>query len=296
MHVISAESTELFTGPPDAPLQLVRVTHTGGAAEVRVEGEGLTTPTPAVAEAAAGTVEVPVAVSRPVVGEQRSARVLTGDAGTPFAFTVAEPGWTMYMVSHFHYDPVWWNTQAAYTTRLGPAGRRRADPAGVRAQRLRPGRGAPRAWRARDPDYTFVLAEVDYLKPYWDTHPEDRAILRRLIAEGRVEIMGGTYNEPNTNLTSAETTIRNFVYGIGFQRDILGGDPQTAWQLDVFGHDPQFPGLAAEAGLTGERVGPRPVPPVGTDPATWREAGGDMPSCSSPASSSGCRPVRARAS
>ncbi|GAA2047099.1 hypothetical protein GCM10009839_59960 [Catenulispora yoronensis] len=21
----------------------------------------------------------------------------------------------MYLVSHFHYDPVWWNTQAGYT-------------------------------------------------------------------------------------------------------------------------------------------------------------------------------------
>jgi hypothetical protein len=30
-------------------------------------------------------------------------------------FEVAEPGWSMFMVSHFHYDPVWWNTQAAYT-------------------------------------------------------------------------------------------------------------------------------------------------------------------------------------
>ena len=29
---------------------------------------------------------------------------------------VAEAGWTMHMVSHFHYDPVWWNTQAAYTS------------------------------------------------------------------------------------------------------------------------------------------------------------------------------------
>ena len=102
----------------------------------------------------------------------------------------------------------------------------------------------------REPEYKFVLAEVDYLKPYWDTHPEDRADLRRLIAEGRVEIMGGTYNEPNTNLTSPETTIRNFVHGIGFQRDVMGADPATAWQLDVFGHDPQFPGMAADAGLT----------------------------------------------
>ncbi len=27
-------------------------------------------------------------------------------------------------------------------------------------------------------------------------------------------------------------------------------DVSTAWQLDVFGHDPQFPGMAADAGLT----------------------------------------------
>ncbi|WP_139811273.1 NEW3 domain-containing protein, partial [Mycobacterium avium] len=102
----------------------------------------------------------------------------------------------------------------------------------------------------REPEYKFVLAEVDYLKPYWDTRPEDRADLRRFIAQGRVEVMGGTYNEPNTNLTSPETTIRNLVHGMGFQRDVVGADPATAWQLDVFGHDPQFPGLAADAGLT----------------------------------------------
>jgi alpha-mannosidase len=245
VHVISTESTELFTGPPEAPLQLVRVTHTGGAAEVRVEGDGLTTPTPAVADAAAGTVEVPVAVSRPIVGEQRSARVLAGDTGTPFVFTVAEPGWTMYMISHFHYDPVWWNTQAAYTSVWSE------DPPG----RCRQTHGfdlvrAHLEMARRDPEYKFVLAEVDYLKPYWDTHPEDRDDLRRFLADGRVEVMGGAYNEPNTNLTSAETTIRNFVHGMGFQRNILGADPGTAWQLDVFGHDPQFPGMAADAGLT----------------------------------------------
>ena len=32
--------------------------------------------------------------------------------------TVAETGWTMWMVSHFHYDPVWWNTQAGFTETL----------------------------------------------------------------------------------------------------------------------------------------------------------------------------------
>ena len=56
----------------------------------------------------------------------------------------------------------------------------------------------------RDPDYKFVLAELDYLKPYWDAYPEDREYVRELLAEGRLEFIGGTYNEPNTNLTSAE--------------------------------------------------------------------------------------------
>jgi alpha-mannosidase len=246
VHVTSAESTELFTGPPDAPLQLVRVTYTGDADKLRIEGDGLSTPTPVAADAMAGvqgTVEVPVQVSRPVVGQRRQARVCAGEVEAPFVFTVAEPGWTMYMISHFHYDPVWWNTQGAYTSVWNE------DPPG-RQQNGFELVGAHLEMARREPEYKFVLAEVDYLKPYWDTHPEDRDDLRRFIADGRVEIMGGTYNEPNTNLTGPETTIRNFVHGMGFQRSVLGADPATAWQLDVFGHDPQFPGMAADAGLT----------------------------------------------
>src|SRR5271166_2279751 len=243
MQVMSAESTELFVGPPDAPLQLARVTVSGGTEPtlIRVDGAGLR----GEAHAGAGqdVIEVPVAVEHPVVGQRRAAQVHVAGSATSFTFTVAEPGWTMFMISHFHYDPVWWNTQGGYTSLWteDPPGRQTNGFELVHAH-LEMAR--------REPEYKFVLAEVDYLKPYWDTHPEDRADLRRLIAEGRVEIMGGTYNEPNTNLTSPETTIRNLVHGAGFQRDVLGADPATAWQLDVFGHDPQFPGMAADAGLT----------------------------------------------
>ncbi|WP_019739331.1 glycoside hydrolase family 38 N-terminal domain-containing protein, partial [Mycobacterium avium] len=245
MEITSALSTELFVGPPEAPLQLVRVAVAGCAERtpVRVDGPGLRGR--ALAEAGAEVIEVAVTVDEPVVGQRRPARAGAGEAELPFEFTVAEPGWTMFMVSHFHYDPVWWNTQGAYTSEWTE------DPPG----RARQTNGfdlvhAHLEMARREPEYKFVLAEVDYLKPYWDTRPEDRADLRRFIAQGRVEVMGGTYNEPNTNLTSTETTIRNLVHGMGFQRDVLGADPATAWQLDVFGHDPQFPGLAADAGLT----------------------------------------------
>ena len=247
MHLTSVESTELFTGPADASLQIVRVSHRDCSAPtlVRVEGPGLKTVGDVLAEPGGAPVEVAVRVTDPVPGQRRQARAVAGDRAVDFDFTDAEPGWTMFMVSHFHYDPVWWNTQAAYTsvwTEEPPGRCRQTNGFELVSAHLEMAR--------REPEYKFVLAEVDYLKPFWDTHPEDRADLRRLIADGRVEIMGGTYNEPNTNLTSPETAIRNFVHGIGFQRDVLGADPATAWQLDVFGHDPQFPGMAADAGLT----------------------------------------------
>ncbi|OBK31708.1 alpha-mannosidase [Mycobacterium asiaticum] len=247
MQVVSAESTELFVGPPDQPLQLVRVTITEctEATTIRVEGDGLHGQAIVSGDHATEVIEVPVTVAGPVVGQRRASRVEAAGSSLSFEFTVAEPGWTMFMVSHFHYDPVWWNTQGAYTSEWAE------DPPG----RARQTNGfelvhAHLEMARREPEYKFVLAEVDYLKPYWDTRPEDRADLRRFLTEGRIEVMGGTYNEPNTNLTSPETTIRNLVHGIGFQRDVLGADPATAWQLDVFGHDPQFPGLAADAGLT----------------------------------------------
>ncbi len=250
-------------------------------APIRVEGDGLTTPAPRRPTPRGGVVEVPVAVTRS--GRRRAARgarASPATRSTPFEFTVAEPGWTMYMISHFHYDPVWWNTQAAYTSvwTEDPPGRcRQTNGFDLVRAHLEMAR--------REPEYKFVLAEVDYLKPYWDTHPEDRADLRRFIAEGRVEIMGGTYNEPNTNLTSPETTIRNFVHGIGFQRDVLGADPATAWQLDVFGHDPQFPGHGGRRRADVQFVGARPAPPVGPD----GRARATPSACSSPASSSGSR-------
>jgi alpha-mannosidase len=143
MQVISAESTELFVGPPDAPLQLARVRVSGGSEPtlVRVDGPGLVGE--ALAQIGRGveecTVEVPVAVDNPIIGQRRAAQVrIAGSpetSGKSFVFTVAEPGWTMFMISHFHYDPVWWNTQGRLHQRLdrGPT---RQMPAN---QRLRAG-------------------------------------------------------------------------------------------------------------------------------------------------------------
>ncbi|MGW0423824.1 glycoside hydrolase family 38 N-terminal domain-containing protein [Streptomyces sp. NPDC003015] len=256
MRVTSVESTELFVGTPEQPLQVVSadIGHLPGrSVHVRVEGRGTGETVVTVGEDGTVRAEIPVTGA----GGPITVTATDGDesASGTGEFTVAEPGWTMFMVSHFHYDPVWWNTQAAYTETWDVVDDPAATglPARPFGYRGDSGMSLVRAHSdlaRRDPAYTFVLAEVDYLKPYWDAFPEERAFLRELIRTGRVEVMGGTYNEPNTNLTGAEATVRNALYGDGFQRGIMGASPQTAWQLDAFGHDPQFPGLMADAGVT----------------------------------------------
>jgi alpha-mannosidase len=269
MRITGVESTDLFTGStssgsPGRVLQVVRVTvaateaaEEGVTTLLRVAGAGAVTPRPfelalgKPGESRTGEVSAALTgapgVSLPVTAIAEAAG--TGDRVTLDAsVTVAEAGWTMWMVSHFHYDPVWWNTQGQFTeARLVlpdedgalPDTRTAFDLVRLHLEKAR-----------RDADYKFVLAEVDYLKPHFDAFPRDREFLRSLLRDGRAELVGGTYNEPNTNLTGAETTIRNAVYGMGFQRGVLGGSPASAWMLDAFGFDPGFPGLMARAGLS----------------------------------------------
>ncbi|HEY2078984.1 MAG TPA: hypothetical protein VGH53_21850, partial [Streptosporangiaceae bacterium] len=132
MRITGVDSTDLFGGTVAAPRQIVRVrlvnagptmvTDRTQAATVQIDGPGVGTPEPAVvtglapgaeitAEVAIETTAMPGA-SLPV---QATASWPGGSTSLPAAIIVAEPGWVMWMVSHFHYDPVWWSTQGEFT-------------------------------------------------------------------------------------------------------------------------------------------------------------------------------------
>jgi hypothetical protein len=177
---------------------------------VTVAGTGIATPEPAeiggLVHGEQRIAEVAIDISASAVpGGTRPVTVVaqssSGRWESPGQIVVAEAGWTMWMVSHFHYDPVWWNTQGRFTQTwpLLPADDGSMPEVRTVFELVRMHLAEARS----DPDYKFVLAEIDYLKPYFDVYPQDRADLRALIAAGRIEIVGGSYNEPNTNLTCA---------------------------------------------------------------------------------------------
>ncbi len=98
------------------------------------------------------------------------------------------------------------------------------------------------------PDYRFVLDQVCYVKPFLERYPEEQAAFRKMVAEGRLQIVGGTDVMADENMPGGESFVRQILYGKGYYRRTLGIDVTVSWQLDSFGHHGQMPQLLQLAG------------------------------------------------
>src|SRR2546425_11524306 len=81
-----------------------------------------------------------------------------------------------------------------------------------------------------------------------ERYPEEEAAFRKFVAEGRLQIVGGTDVMLDVNMPSGESWIRQVLYGKGYYRDKLGVDVTVGWALDTFGHHAQMPQLLKLAG------------------------------------------------
>jgi len=98
------------------------------------------------------------------------------------------------------------------------------------------------------PDYRFVLDQVAYVKPFLEQYPDEASTFRKLVSEGRLEIVGGNDVMLDVNIPSGESWVRQVLYGKGYYRDKLGVDVTVGWALDTFGHHAQMPQLLKLAG------------------------------------------------
>lgn len=91
------------------------------------------------------------------------------------------------------------------------------------------------------PEYRFVLDQVAYVRPFLERYPEEAEAFRKWVAEGRLQLVGGTDIMPDVNMPSGESFVRQMLYGKGYYRDKLGVDVTVGWNLDTFGHHAQMP-------------------------------------------------------
>jgi alpha-mannosidase len=69
------------------------------------------------------------------------------------------------------------------------------------------------------------------------------------VQEGRWEVVGGTYIQPDTNLPATELLLRHFEEGLSYFGRALGQRPTVAWAADSFGHSAGWPEIYKAAGM-----------------------------------------------
>ncbi len=100
------------------------------------------------------------------------------------------------------------------------------------------------------PDYSFSQSQAQLYQYTEDYFPEIFAQIEKRVAEGRWEVMGGTWVEPDCNAIGAESLARQFLLGRGYFRRHFGDvDTPVLWLPDTFGYSWALPQLIKQAGL-----------------------------------------------
>jgi alpha-mannosidase len=99
------------------------------------------------------------------------------------------------------------------------------------------------------PDYRFVLDQMCYVRPFIERYPSEVTAFREFLAQGRLQIAGGTDTMHDNNMPSGESIVRQYLLGKSYFREKLGYDVTTGWGLDTFGHNAQMPQILKLAGM-----------------------------------------------
>lgn len=101
------------------------------------------------------------------------------------------------------------------------------------------------------PDFTFIRGEAAIYRHIEETDPPTFARIRRQIESGRWDVVGGSWIQPDTNLSSTETLCRHFQVGRAYFESRFGSAPHVAWAADSFGHSAGLPEILSASGMDG---------------------------------------------
>jgi len=142
------------------------------------------------------------------------------------------PARKVHLVSNAHLDPVWlWEWQEGAGEALSTF-RQAAEFCETR-------RG-----------YVFCHNEA-VLYEWVEAHePALFRRIRRLVREKKWHVMGGWYVQPDCNMPSGESFVRQILLGRRYFSEKLGVEPRTAVNLDPFGHTRGLVQILAKSGYS----------------------------------------------
>lgn len=101
----------------------------------------------------------------------------------------------------------------------------------------------------RYPEYSFMLSQPEMYRYLKEEAPEKYEELKEFVKVGRWEPEGAMYLEPDCNLTSGESLVRQIIHGKKFFRDEFGVDSKILFLPDVFGYSAALPQILKKSGV-----------------------------------------------
>lgn len=100
------------------------------------------------------------------------------------------------------------------------------------------------------PEFIFTGSSAAFYAMLADIDPEMLAEIRARVREGRWEIVGGWWIQPDANIPCGESLVRQALYGQRFFQAAFGVTATVGYSPDTFGHAGSLPQILRQSGLT----------------------------------------------
>ena len=100
------------------------------------------------------------------------------------------------------------------------------------------------------PEYRFACSQAQQYAWIKERDPDLWGRIRAKVESGQFVPVGGSWVEPDLNLPSGESLVRQLLHGQRFFEAEFGRRCREFWAPDAFGYNGQLPQLIREAGMT----------------------------------------------
>ncbi len=99
------------------------------------------------------------------------------------------------------------------------------------------------------PDFKFTMSSARAYEWMQEKYPDLFSQIEQRVKEGRWEIIGGMWVEPDLNMPDGESLVRQILVGKRYFQKNFGVDVKIGWNPDSFGYNWQLPQIYAKSGI-----------------------------------------------
>jgi alpha-mannosidase len=99
------------------------------------------------------------------------------------------------------------------------------------------------------PKYTYTQSAAAYSEWICTKYPSECQEIKDRVKEGRWEMVGGMWVEPDLNMPDGESLVRQLLIGKRYFKQEFGVDVRIGWNPDSFGYTWQLPQIYKKSGV-----------------------------------------------